>query len=260
MTVASAPSMPLDEIYASASGPRFQQFYPEEDLQVSRQRLEMFQEAGARAIFVTVDSRTASASQYDRQVHTRWLGGNPPDERPQPRRMVTPGPPPTRPAGPAAYGVAPGRLWYNWDHTERLRDFVDIPILVKGILTAADARECVNRGFDGLVVSNHGARSLDYAPSSLEVLPEIVSEVAGRIPVLVDGGFRRGSDVFKALALGADAVCTGRATRGGLGAFGPAGVVRVLEILRDELRDSMARAGVTTLAQISPDNANVHLL
>ena len=259
MTVASGPSQPHEEIAAAAAGPRFQQLYPDEDLEQSRSRLAMLQDLGPRAIFVTVDSRTASTSQYDRMMHSRWLGGYPPDERPEPRR-ATAGPPPERPAGPAAYGVdPPGRLWYNWDHTEALKTFIDVPVIVKGILTAEDARICIERGFDGLVVSNHGARSLDYAPSSLEVLPEIVDVVQGRIPVLFDGGIRRGIDVFKALALGADAVCVGRATRWGLGAFGPAGVTRVLEILRDELRDTMARAGASDLAQVDRSRVRMDL-
>ena len=96
-------------------------------------------------------------------------------------------------------------------------------MLVKGILTAEDALLCLEHGAQGIIVSNHGGRSLDYGPSTLEVLPEIVDAVRGRVPVLVDSGFRRGADVMKALALGANAVCLGRATRWGLGAFGIAG-------------------------------------
>jgi isopentenyl diphosphate isomerase/L-lactate dehydrogenase-like FMN-dependent dehydrogenase len=152
--------------------------------------------------------------------------------------------------GPARYGVETRRLWYSWDYMVQLREFVKGPVLIKGILTGEDAKICVERGFDGLIVSNHGARSLDYAPSTLEVLPEIVDAVGGKIAVLVDSGFRRGSDVFKALALGADAVLVGRAQRWGLGAFGAPGVQRVLEILQTELRDTMAKAGRTTIASI----------
>jgi isopentenyl diphosphate isomerase/L-lactate dehydrogenase-like FMN-dependent dehydrogenase len=251
MAVASGPSFPIDEIAAASTGPRWQQFYPEQEIETSRRRLDLFLELGARAILVTVDSRTASQSQYDRAMHIRWLGANPPEAPPEPRRATVGGPPPPRPTGPAAYGVIPpGRLWYTWEHSAQLKQIVDVPVLIKGILTAEDARTCVELGFDGVVVSNHGARTLDYAPSTLEVLPEIVDAVDGRIRVLVDSGFRRGSDVFKALALGADAVCVGRATRWGLGAYGPAGVARALEILTQELRDTMALAGVTNLASI----------
>ena len=123
-------------------------------------------------------------------------------------------------------------------------------MLVKGILTAEDARLCVERGLDGIIVSNHGGRSLDYGPSTLEVLPEIVDAVGGRIPVLVDSGFRRGADVLKALALGADAVCFGRATRWALGAFGTPGVQRVLEMLQAELVAAMAASGRASLADL----------
>src|SRR5205807_2514080 len=113
--------------------------------------------------------------------------------------------------------------------------YTKVPLLLKGILTAEDARLAVERGVDGIIVSNHGGRYLDYAPSTLEVLPEIVDEVRGRAPVLIDSGFRRGSDILKALALGANAVCLGRVPRWGLAAYGAPGVQRVLEILQSEL-------------------------
>jgi isopentenyl diphosphate isomerase/L-lactate dehydrogenase-like FMN-dependent dehydrogenase len=131
-----------------------------------------------------------------------------------------------------------------------LRSFVKVPLLAKGILSAHDARLCIEHGLDGIVVSNHGGRALDYSPSSLEVLPEIVDAVAGRIPVLIDGGFRRGSDVLKALALGASAVCLGRVPRWGLGGFGAPGVQRVLEILHAELVLAMAHTGRPKLSSI----------
>ena len=121
--------------------------------------------------------------------------------------------------------------------------FSERAMVAKGVLTAEDARRCVEHGLDGIVVSNHGGRALDYSPSSLEVLPEIVDAAAGRIPVLVDSGFRRGSDILKALALGASAVCLGRVPRWGLGAFGAPGVQRVLEILQAELVLAMAHTG-----------------
>jgi isopentenyl diphosphate isomerase/L-lactate dehydrogenase-like FMN-dependent dehydrogenase len=141
-------------------------------------------------------------------------------------------------------------MWYTWDFLEQIRDMVDVPVLIKGVLSARDARTIVERGFDGLIVSNHGGRSLDYSPSSLEVLPEIADAVAGRIPVLIDSGFRRGSDAFKALALGANGVFFGRAPRWGLAAYGPAGVTRILEIFQAELREAMAKTGRRTLAAV----------
>ena len=146
--------------------------------------------------------------------------------------------------------MPPGRLWYDWKYLDDIRPFVKGPMLVKGIMTAEDARMCVERGYDGIIVSNHGGRSMDYVPSTLEVLPEIVDEVGGKVPVLVDGGFRRGSDIVKAIALGAKAVCLGRASRWGLGAFGPQGVQRLLEIMQAEFLEAMARTGRTTLAAL----------
>jgi isopentenyl diphosphate isomerase/L-lactate dehydrogenase-like FMN-dependent dehydrogenase len=109
---------------------------------------------------------------------------------------------------------------------------------------------CIEHGIDGIIVSNHGGRSMDYGPSTLEVLPEIVDAVQGRIPVLIDSGFRRGTDVLKALALGAQAVCVGRVPRWGLAAFGDAGVERILEIMQGELALAMAHTGRPNLASI----------
>jgi 4-hydroxymandelate oxidase len=128
---------------------------------------------------------------------------------------------------------------------------IKTPMLVKGIVTAEDAKLCVEHGVDGIIVSNHGGRSMDYGPATLEVLPEIVAAVNGRIPVIVDSGFRRGSDVLKALALGANAVMFGRATRWALGAFGPVGVQRLLnDIIFPELVAAAASVGRTTLKSI----------
>ena len=123
-------------------------------------------------------------------------------------------------------------------------------MLAKGILTGEGARKCLDHGVDGIIVSNHGGRSLDYGPSTLEVLEEVVEAVGGRVPVLIDSGFRRGADVLKALALGADAVCLGRASRWGLGAFGEPGAQKVIEIINTELVDAMAAVGRTTIAAI----------
>jgi isopentenyl diphosphate isomerase/L-lactate dehydrogenase-like FMN-dependent dehydrogenase len=147
--------------------------------------------------------------------------------------------------------VGTGRLWYTWQYLDDVRKFIKVPVLVKGILTHEDARLCVEHGVDGIVVSNHGGRSMDYGPSTLEVLPEIVAAVNGKIPVIVDSGFRRGSDILKALALGADAVWLGRAARWALGAFGPLGVERLLnDIIYKELVTAAAATGSRTLAAI----------
>tara|TARA_B100000029_G_C17250448_1_gene842543 strand:- start:286 stop:780 length:495 start_codon:yes stop_codon:yes gene_type:complete len=141
----------------------------------------------------------------------------------------------------------------TWDFVERLKSITSMQVVLKGIVTAQDARLCLQHGVDGVIVSNHGGRSEASGRSTIESLPEVVAAVGGQIPVLVDGGFRRGSDIFKALALGADAVCVGRPYVYGLGAFGQAGVEKVLSILRAEFRRVMQEAGVVSIGQINAD-------
>ena len=264
--IANVPTIAHPRIAASASGPRWNQFYPVPDLDASRRVLTQFQDLGTQAIIVTVDNQ---ANYFERDLHNRNLGGNPrPPARgrgqaPQPDpENVRASANPATPSFPATskYRVSNRRLWYNWAYLDELRKFVKVPMLIKGIVTAEDAELCIQRGFDGLIVSNHGGRSMDYGPSTLEALPEIVAAVRGRIPVVVDSGFRRGSDVFKALALGADAVELGRATRWGLGAFGASGVQRALEIVQQELVHAAASAGCATLKSIGRDTVKVNFV
>jgi 4-hydroxymandelate oxidase len=144
----------------------------------------------------------------------------------------------------------------TWDFLKQLRDKTRMKIVVKGILTSEDAKLCVDYGMDGLVVSNHGGRGEDNGRSTIDALPEIVEAVGGRIPVLMDGGIRRGTDIMKALALGAQAVFVGRPYLWGLGAFGEPGVERVLELLRIELLAAMQQCGVKNLKEIT--SAFVH--
>jgi isopentenyl diphosphate isomerase/L-lactate dehydrogenase-like FMN-dependent dehydrogenase len=120
------------------------------------------------------------------------------------------------------------------------------------VVTPEDAALCVKNGMDGLIVSNHGARGEDNGRSTIDALPEIVEAVAGRIPVIVDSGFRRGTDIVKALAIGAKAVCVGRPYLWGLGAFGQPGVERVLELLRLELTGAMQQCGVKSVKELTP--------
>jgi 4-hydroxymandelate oxidase len=139
----------------------------------------------------------------------------------------------------------------DWAYVDRIRQFWKGKFIIKGILTREDAALCIQHGIDAIHVSNHGGRAAETLRSTIETLPEIIAEVGGRIPVFCDGGFRRGTDVFKALALGAKAVGIGRPMLWGLGAFGQAGVDRVLEILQRELRLVMGNCGTTTLADIT---------
>lgn len=140
----------------------------------------------------------------------------------------------------------------DWGVVDRIRDGTSMKLVIKGILTAEDARLCVEHGVDGIVVSNHGGRAEDSGLASIEVLPEIAAAIGGRIPILVDSGFRRGTDVFKALALGASAVCIGRPYLWGLAAFGQDGVEAVLSILRRELETIMTEMGTPDLGSITP--------
>src|SRR5688572_22901297 len=266
MCLSTNSSQTVEQVAKGAQGQLWWQFYPRQDLAASQELLERAQAAGATAIVITVDQQ---ASFYERSQHDRNLGGrtggaarggrgraggagraNDPEAVGSAQVGRGAGPAPVR-RGAAAYRIGTGRLWYTWQYMNEVRKFIKVPIIIKGIVTHEDARLCVEHGFDGIVVSNHGGRSMDYGPSTLEVLPEVVAAVNGKIPVMIDSGFRRGSDVLKALALGADAVWLGRASRWALGAFGPAGVQRLLtEIIFKELVDATAAMGKTTLASI----------
>lgn len=147
--------------------------------------------------------------------------------------------------------IASDALTLDWGYVDRIRDATSMKLVLKGILTREDASLCVEHGVDGLIVSNHGARQIDNPASTIEVLPEIVRAVDGRIPILIDSGFRRGTDVFTALALGAKAVCIGRPYLWGLAAFGEAGVEGVLRLLRRELETVMRQMGTPNVAAIT---------
>ena len=140
----------------------------------------------------------------------------------------------------------------TWDVVKRLRDATNMKILLKGIVTAEDAELCLEHGVDGIVVSNHGGRAEESGIGTIDSLPEVAGVIAGRIPVIMDSGIRRGVDIFKALALGADAILIGRAYLWGLAAFGEEGVEAVLRILRAELKLAMQLAGTPSLGDIGP--------
>jgi isopentenyl diphosphate isomerase/L-lactate dehydrogenase-like FMN-dependent dehydrogenase len=235
MIVSNNSSFPFDKIAAAATSPTWVQLYPRQPAEANRVYLEGAQAAGAKAVVVTIDQQ---ASSYERSQHDRNMGAT--------QRGRGGG----APQASNPYRIMNNRLWYEWNFFDRIRPMVKVPMLAKGILTAEDARLCLEHGVDGIYVSNHGGRSLDYGPSTLEVLPEIVDAVGGRVPVIFDSGIRRGTDILKALALGARAVCLGRVPRWGLGAYGIAGVQRVLEIMQAELVQAMEATGRPTLASI----------
>jgi 4-hydroxymandelate oxidase len=138
----------------------------------------------------------------------------------------------------------------TWKDIEWLRSFARVPVLLKGVLNPDDADQAVKVGVSGIIVSNHGGRLLDTVPATIDALPEVVEKVAGRVPILVDGGIRRGTDVLKALALGAKGVLIGRPYLYGLGVAGEQGVTRIINILRTEFKMAMALAGRPSIASI----------
>jgi isopentenyl diphosphate isomerase/L-lactate dehydrogenase-like FMN-dependent dehydrogenase len=145
-----------------------------------------------------------------------------------------------------------GHTTLTWDFVKRLRDTVKTRLLVKGLMTAEDATLAADNGLDGIVVSNHGGRVDDSGRSTIDALPEIIAAVRGRLPVIVDSGFRRGTDIVKALAMGARAVAIGRPYLWGLAAFGQPGVERVLSLLQGELRAVMMQMGAPSLKDLTP--------
>ena len=234
MIVSNNATYGLDKISAAAKGNLWWQLYPRQSIDDSKAYLDTAQTNGAQAIVVTIDQQSA---HYERPLHDRNLS----DTR-APRPSTVPNP----------YRILQNRNWYTWTYFDQIRPLVKVPLLAKGILTPEAALTCIEHGLDGIIISNHGGRALDYSPSTLEVLPEIVAAVKGRIPVLIDGGFRRGTDILKALALGANAVCLGRVPRWGLAAYGAAGVKGILTLLQQELIVAMAEAGCPTIASINP--------
>ena len=233
MVVSTDATRTLEEIAHAASGPLWFQLYTYGSLDVARTLVQRAEAAGYQAIVLTVDLPVM---------------GN----RERSRRHAVPLPPP--PLTEANLVGIPqqslGQIPLTWDSIDWLRGETRLPILVKGILTAEDALLALERGVAGIVVSNHGGRQLDGAISSIEALPEIVEAVAGRCEVYLDGGIRRGTDVLKALALGARAVLVGRPVLWGLAVDGASGVERVLTILQSELQRAMQLAGCPSIESI----------
>lgn len=245
LVVSNSANTAIEEIAAAATQPLWFQLYVQPDRGFTRELVERVVAAGCRALCVTVDAPVSGPQ--NRIQRTRFalppgieLPMNPLASA-QRRRTSTPDSP-----------VESFKVRYptTWDDIEWLRSFAGIPVLLKGVLHPEDAAQAVRAGVSGIIVSNHGGRNLDTAPATAEVLPEISDAVAGRIPVLMDGGIRRGTDVLKALALGATATLIGRSYLYGLAAGGAEGVGRVIEILRTELEMAMALTGRTTIAQI----------
>jgi len=240
-----------EEVIAARGAPIWFQLYATNNWEVARTFVTRAEKAGCLAVAVTVD-RSGGRNQETlfrlRPTDTRDCAvchDRSSQEAQRKRRAMY-------------QGVDLGGLTntqssaMTWDFMKRLRDTTRMKIVIKGILAHEDAALAVENGIDAIIVSNHGARSEDSGRSTIDALPEIVEAVNGRMPILIDSGFRRGTDIVKALSMGATGVCVGRPYIWGLGAFGQPGVERVLELLRIELRAAMQQVGAPTIKHLVP--------
>jgi 4-hydroxymandelate oxidase len=252
MMLSSGSSAPLEEVRGALGTAPWQQLYPTDDWAVTLGLVRRAESAGCPAIVLTVDShvqhrnnemlaRAALADNrpcaacHKNNSHDSWL-----------KAPLFAGLDVSR-----VHALAPPDLTLGW--FDRLRAQVKGKLLVKGIVSGEDAALAVEHGADGVIVSNHGGRNEETLRATIDCVPEVVAAVRGRAPVFVDGGLRRGTDVFKALALGATAVGIGRPQGWGVAAFGQPGVAAVIDILNRELTDIMKQAGTPTLASITSE-------
>jgi 4-hydroxymandelate oxidase len=248
--MSSLGSTPLDALAAAASGPWAFQLYVQSDRDFTGRLLRRAVDAGAETIVLTVDTPLLGARDRDRRTGGHTVDGlAPPALEGAPPSVVMPDNP------------RPHERIYNthidpsltWETLEWLVDQSPVPVIAKGVVRPDDARRCVDSGAAGVVVSNHGARNLDSCVATGQALPGVVRAVDDAIPVLVDGGIRRGTDIAKALILGADAVLVGRPAIWGLAVAGPAGVQWVVETLWSELAMAMGLLGAPTIADLTAD-------
>lgn len=238
----------IEDVIAARGAPVWFQLYPTNQWSIAKTMLERAEAAGARVVVLTVDLNSNSnrvlAGQFARADERDCAAchGQGPDDWFRTKPMYE---------GTAAVSADWDMSAMTWDYIGRLRDATSMKIVVKGVVTAEDAADCVDYGADAVYVSNHGGRAEASGWGAIESLPEVVAAVNGRVPVMIDSGFRRGTDIFKALALGADAVCIGRPYIWALAAFGQAGVEKVLEMLRAELSMVMGQMGARSVADIS---------
>ena len=239
----------LEEIAARAAGPLWFQLYWQGGRAASLHLLRRAEAAGCQALVFTVDAALAGIRNREQRAGFRLPPGLSTvnlENVPKPASTVNA----AVSAGSPVFAALAGAP--NWDDVAWLREQTRLPLLLKGILHPDDALKARSLGVDGLVVSNHGGRVLDRVPASLHALPEIRAALGAGYPLLLDGGIRRGSDVFTALALGADAVLIGRPYIEALAVVGPLGVAHLLRLLREELEVCMALCGCPTLAAIGP--------
>ena len=246
MVVSSVATTPLAEVAKAANGPRWFQIYLQRDRAHTLEIIRIAEDSGYEAFMLTVDTPVLGARDREKRARfqlpphlemanfPRLTDGYGPNQHHDPESIYNPYLDPS----------------LTWDAIDWLHAHTRLPVFAKGILAPEDAQLAIDHGVAGVVVSNHGGRNLDTVPATIDALPEVVAAVSGRVPVLVDGGIRRGTDVLKALALGATAVQIGRPYLWGLAVAGDQGVARAIAILRRELEAAMALCGVTRLADI----------
>jgi 4-hydroxymandelate oxidase len=245
MVVSTMATTSIEAIAAEAGAPLWFQLYVNADRGFTRSLVERAEAAGCQALVVTVDTPVVGLRYREMRMkfslppgmerpHLRGLSGVTPSHLPPEKQIYS--------------ALFDSRL--TWKDIEWLRSFARVPVLLKGILNPEDADQAVRAGVGGMIVSNHGARNLDTVPATIDVLPLIADRVGDRVPLLLDGGVRRGTDVLKALALGASGVLIGRPYLYGLGAMGGKGVALVVEILRREFETAMALVGATSISGI----------
>lgn len=224
--VSSVTEPALEETAAATTTPKIFQLYVHGDMTWTRDILGRVKAAGYAALALTVD--VAHYSRRERPMLTRY---QPPSRRVPPDRKYL--------------------ASLTWETMDLIKEMAGLPFMLKGVQTAEDAEIAVQHGVDVIWVSNHGGRQIDHGLGSMDTLPEVVQAVQGRARIIVDGGVQRGSDILKAVALGADAVALGRLQGWGLAAGGKDGIVRMLEILEDELICAMGLTGVTSIGQVN---------
>jgi isopentenyl diphosphate isomerase/L-lactate dehydrogenase-like FMN-dependent dehydrogenase len=227
----------VGEIVAAGRGPHWFQLYPSSNRAFMKKLIDDAEAAGCRVVVLTIDGPTLGNREAE-----RWFRGQGGNESVRLGNFENF-------SGPTPIGDSS----LTWDIMNWLRANTRMKIVLKGIVTREDAALAVKHRVDGIIVSNHGGRQAESNRGTLESLPEVLDGADGRIPVLIDGGFRRGTDVFKALAIGAKAVCIGRPYLWGLGAFGEEGVDRVIRILQSEFKRIMQFAGTTSVDAITAD-------
>jgi 4-hydroxymandelate oxidase len=245
--LSTVASLSVEDVAAARGGPGWLQLYSVSDWAANERMLKRAEDAGCTAVAWTVDipARNLEAlERFDRATDPvcQACHAGMPANAFEMRRMFD---------GIDMTTVRMGMAGHSWASIDKIKRITSMKVLLKGIQTREDAALCLQHGVDGIVVSNHGGRADETLRGTIDCLPEVVEAVGGRIPVFVDGGIRRGTDIFKALALGASAVGIGRPYIWGLGAFGTPGVERVLDILNRELRIVMTQMGAAKIADIS---------